>query len=150
MIELKPKELALTQFADPDLAREILELIAPIARHGLLESYTAATKVTPYAASMLGRKKRSGQRITNISPPSPPFGFDTGKFRDSLERLYTIDRDTLTLYSDVVYAQSLLDKFEQKGYPVQVEEETIDAMARAIEDKIEQLWQKKADDLPDS
>jgi len=150
MIELNPKQLALTQFADLDLAREVLELIAPIARHGLLDSYTAATKVTPYAASMLGRKKRSGKRITSVLPPSPPFGFDTGKFRNSLERLYTIDRDTLTLYSDVVYAQFLLDKFEQKGYPVQIEEETIEAMAKAIENKIEQLWQKKADDLSGS
>lgn len=139
-----PKQIVTTQFKDPELARQVLELIAPIARQGLLASYDVATKVTPYAASMLGRKKRSGEKIVSLSPPVPPFGLDTGRFRASLERLYTLDRDTLSIYSDLDYAERLLSRFEEKGYPVQIEEATIEAMEKAIIAKLETAWAEKS------
>ena len=114
-LSFSPTYLIPKRLQSPALAGSILEEIYPIARASILKQYEAASKVTPYAASMLGRKKRSGKRITSVSPPVPPFGIDTGAFRSGLERLKKIDAATLFVYSDVFYSEFLLAKFEQKS-----------------------------------
>lgn len=142
VLSFTPNDLIPKGLQSPNLVGTILEEIYPIAKRSILKQYDAATKVTPYEASMLGVTKRSGKKVTNAAPPNPPFGFDTGAFRSDLERLKLIDAATLFIYSDVFYAEYLLNKFAQKSPigGIGIQETELSLIELNITNQVVDLW----------